>query len=39
MGLSYVTADLLHQDGVIRHEQSRLTKLLLDEFIKRHASR
>lgn len=39
MGLSYVTADLLHQDGVIRHDQIRLTKLLLDEFIKRHARR
>jgi len=39
MGLSYVTADLLHQDGVIRHDQARLTKLLLDEFIKRHKSR
>jgi uncharacterized cofD-like protein len=39
MGLNYVTADLLHQDGVIRHDQSRLTKLLLDEFIKSRSSR
>jgi len=35
MGLSYVTADLLHQDGVIRHDQARLTNLLLNEFVKR----
>ncbi len=35
MGLRYVTADLLHQDGVIRHDQSRLTNLLLNEFVKR----
>jgi uncharacterized cofD-like protein len=35
MELSYVTADLLHQDGVIRHDQARLTNLLLNEFVKR----
>jgi len=35
MGLRYVTADLLHQDGVIRHDQTRLADLLLREFIKR----
>jgi uncharacterized cofD-like protein len=35
MGLRYVTADLLHQDGVIRHDQARLTNLLLNEFVKR----
>jgi uncharacterized cofD-like protein len=35
MGLRYVTADLLHQDGVIRHDQTRLADLLLREFIER----
>jgi uncharacterized cofD-like protein len=39
MGLSYVTADLLHQDGVIRHDQARLTNLLLNEFVKRGTRR
>jgi uncharacterized cofD-like protein len=38
MGLSYVTADLLHQDGVIRHDQARLTNLLLNQFVKRGTS-
>ncbi len=38
MGLSYVTGDLLHQDGVIRHDQARLTNLLLNEFVK-HGTR
>jgi uncharacterized cofD-like protein len=35
MGLNYVTADLLHQDGVIRHDQTRLANLLLKEFVQR----
>jgi hypothetical protein len=39
MGLSYITGDLLRQDGVIRHDQMRLTRLLLDEFVKRGARR
>lgn len=39
MGLRYVTGDLLHQDGVIRHDQTRLTRLLLDEFVQRRAPR
>jgi uncharacterized cofD-like protein len=39
MGLRYVTGDLLHQDGVIRHDQTRLTRLLLDEFVQRRAAR
>jgi uncharacterized cofD-like protein len=39
MGLSYVTGDVLHQDGVIRHDQARLAQLLLDEFVKRRAHR
>jgi len=35
MGLAYVTGDVLHQDGVIRHDQTRLAQLLLDKFVKR----
>ena len=35
MGLNYVTADLLHQAGVIRHDQTRLANLLLKEFVHR----
>ena len=34
MGLRYVTADLLQQRGVIRHDTSRLADLLLREFVK-----
>jgi uncharacterized cofD-like protein len=39
MGLNYVIGDLLHQDGVIRHDQARLTNLLLNEFVKRGTRR
>ena len=39
MGLSYVTGDLLHQDGVIRHDQARLTNLLLNQFVNRRPRR
>jgi uncharacterized cofD-like protein len=39
MGLRYVTGDLLQQDGVVRHDQSRLTRLLLDKFVKHHTRR
>jgi uncharacterized cofD-like protein len=39
MGVSYVTGDIVQQDRVIRHDQSRLTKLLLDEFVYRPAAR
>lgn len=39
MGLSYVTGDVLHQDGVIRHDHTRLAQLLLDEFVRRRARR
>jgi uncharacterized cofD-like protein len=35
MGLRYVSGNLLQQDGVIRHNQTRLTRLLLDEFVNR----
>jgi len=39
MGLRYVTADLLHGDGVVRHDHARLTRLLLDQFVKRRLAR
>ncbi len=35
MGLRYVTADLLDENGVVRHDQGRLAKLLLHRFVKR----
>jgi uncharacterized cofD-like protein len=38
MGLAYVVGDLLHHRGVVRHDQKRLTRLLLDEFVKRGPS-
>jgi uncharacterized cofD-like protein len=39
MRLSYVTGDFLQQDGVVRHDQSRLARVLLREFAKRRAHR
>jgi uncharacterized cofD-like protein len=39
MGLAYVTGDVLHQDGVIRHDQTRLAQLLLDKFVERRPRR
>jgi uncharacterized cofD-like protein len=35
MGLRYVTADLLDENGVVRHDQDRLAQLLLQRFVKR----
>jgi uncharacterized cofD-like protein len=35
MGLRYVSGKLLQQDSVIRHDQKRLTRLLLNEFVNR----
>ncbi len=35
LGLTCITSDLLHQDGVVRHDQLRLTQLLLETFVKR----
>lgn len=32
LGLSYVTGDFLRQDSVVRHDESRLSELLLKEF-------
>ncbi|MGA7623446.1 MAG: gluconeogenesis factor YvcK family protein [Candidatus Acidiferrales bacterium] len=37
MGLRYLTGDLLHHNEVVRHDQSRLTRLLLEGFIKHRA--
>ena len=37
MGIRYVTGDLLQQEDVVRHNQERLTSLLLEKFVKRHA--
>jgi uncharacterized cofD-like protein len=34
MGLKCVTGNLLHHDGVLRHDQGRLTDLLLQAFIE-----
>ncbi len=35
LGLRHITGNLLRQDGVVRHDQSRLTRLLLDTFVER----
>ena len=34
--LPYITSDLLQQRGKIRHDTSRLAKLLLREFVTQH---
>ena len=39
LGLRYVTGNLLHHSAVVRHDQGRLTRLLLDEFVERHPRR
>jgi hypothetical protein len=39
LGLRYVSGNLLQQDGVIRHDQGRLNRLLLDEFVNRRPHR
>jgi len=33
MGVKFVTGDLVQQDGVVRHDHTRLTRLLLDHFV------
>lgn len=33
MGLGCIAADLVHQDGVVRHDPERLGRLLVNEFI------
>jgi uncharacterized cofD-like protein len=37
MGLRCILDDLLEQDGVVRHNAARLTRLLLEEFIQRRS--
>jgi uncharacterized cofD-like protein len=37
MGVRYVTGDLLQEQGVVRHDQARLTRLLLEKFVTRRA--
>ena len=39
MGLKYVTGDIVQQEGVVRHDQLRLTRLLLDKFMTRKVVR
>jgi uncharacterized cofD-like protein len=39
MHLRYVTGDILQQEGVARHDQARLTRLLLDKFVEHKAVR
>ena len=34
--LRYVTGDLLLEGGVVRHDQARLTRLLINKFVRRH---
>jgi hypothetical protein len=34
MGVRYITGDFLHHDKVLRHDQSRLARLLLDKFVR-----
>lgn len=35
MGLKYVTGDLVQEGAVVRHDQARLTELLLKEFVSK----
>jgi uncharacterized cofD-like protein len=39
MNLKYVTGDILQQEGVVRHDQSQLARLLLEKFVKHKAIR
>lgn len=39
MGLKYVTGDIVQQEKMIRHDRSRLTRLLLREFMTGRAAR
>jgi uncharacterized cofD-like protein len=39
LGLRYVTGDLLQEAGVVRHDQGRLTRLLIDKFVKQRPGR
>ena len=37
MGLCYVTGDLVNENGLVRHDQARLTRILLDKFVNHRA--
>ncbi len=39
LGLRCVTGDLLQEENVVRHDQSLLTRLLLEKFVKRRPRR
>jgi uncharacterized cofD-like protein len=39
MGVKYVTGDIVQQDKVIRHDQQKLTELLLERFVNAGAIR
>jgi uncharacterized cofD-like protein len=39
MGLRYVTGDLAQEEGVVRHDHTKLSSLLLNEFVKRRRPR
>jgi uncharacterized cofD-like protein len=39
LGLRYATGNLLQEEGVVRHDQSRLTQLLINKFVKQRPKR
>jgi uncharacterized cofD-like protein len=39
LGLRYVTGNLLQEEGVVRHDQLRLTQLLISRFVKQRPKR
>ena len=39
MGLRYVLGDLLQEGAAVRHDQSRLTRILLDKFVENGSAR
>jgi uncharacterized cofD-like protein len=36
LGLRYVTGDLLQEENVVRHDEQKLTRLLINRFVKTH---
>jgi uncharacterized cofD-like protein len=36
LGLRYITGKLLQEESVVRHDQERLTRLLIDKFVKQN---
>ena len=37
MGVGYVTGEFLQEEGVVRHDQTRLARLLINKFVRRNA--